>query len=247
MPRIAFFGGSFDPPHRGHLAIARAAADRYALDQVLFAPVAHQPLKGHNWKLGHAATPFEHRYAMTVLATQDDPRFIPSLLDAPRGPDWRQPNYTLDTLHRLHVFWTESNIAVTLFTLIGADSWLEIARWHGATELLAMCDWIVAARPGFPLDRAAHVLPPRVTADLVNKSADRGLLLHHSDGTTTFVHFLPYTHEDVAATDLRVEISSGKFDPDVLPPGVWDYIRKTQIYAPHPSEPVPTHEKHAKK
>lgn len=247
MSRVAFFGGSFDPPHRGHLAIARAAADRYELDQVLFAPVAHQPLKGHEWKLGRAATLFEHRYAMTVLATQDDPRFVPSLLDAPRDPDGRQPNYTLDTLLRLRASWTQSNIPATLFTLVGADSWLQIARWHGATELLAICDWIVAARPGFPLERAAHVLPPRVTADMVNKSTDRGLRLHHGDGAVTFVHFLPYTDEDVAATDLRDDLSSGNFNPDALPPGVWDYIRKTQIYAPQPSEPAPTHEEHSGK
>ena len=85
MRRIAFFGGSFDPPHRGHLAIATAAADLFALDQVLFATAGRQPFKGK-----FPATEFLHRYAMTALATQADPRFIPSLLDAPdRNADRR--------------------------------------------------------------------------------------------------------------------------------------------------------------
>src|SRR6185437_17066165 len=71
MRRIAFFGGSFDPPHCGHLAIAKAAANRFSLDKVLFAPVGKQPLKAAG-----ADAPFIHRYAMTVLATQTDARFI---------------------------------------------------------------------------------------------------------------------------------------------------------------------------
>src|SRR5579875_2005151 len=107
MQRIAFFGGTFDPPHLGHIAIAKAAADRFALDQILFAPVASQPLKDHT------ATSFLHRYAMTVLATQADPRFAPSLLDAPS----ETPNYTVDTLTRLRASFQQET---TLFMLIGA-------------------------------------------------------------------------------------------------------------------------------
>ncbi len=122
MRRIAFFGGSFDPPHRGHLAIAKAAADQFALDEVLFAPVAQQPLKS-----ALEATPFLHRYAMTALATQADARFVPSLLDAPRESGSPRPNYTVETLERLRISLAESTEPAMLFTLLGADSWLEIS------------------------------------------------------------------------------------------------------------------------
>lgn len=77
---IGFFGGSFDPIHRGHLALAQAAADRYSLRQVLFVTANVPP---HKQK--HPLTAFIHRYAMVALATQDEKRFVPSLLEAPES------------------------------------------------------------------------------------------------------------------------------------------------------------------
>ncbi len=75
---IGFFGGSFDPIHRGHLALAQAAASRYALRQVLFVPANVPP---HKQK--QPLTAFIHRYAMVALATQDERGFVPSLLEEP--------------------------------------------------------------------------------------------------------------------------------------------------------------------
>jgi nicotinate-nucleotide adenylyltransferase len=225
MRRIAFFGGSFDPPHRGHLAIARAAADRFALDEILFAPVGHQPLKAE-----HAVTPFVHRYAMTVLATQADPRFIPSLLDAPRESGPRQPNYTVDTLRHLRASLAESNNPTELFTLLGADSWLDIALWHQASRLLAMTDWIVAARPGFSLVTAERALPQQVIAKPSDNSSGRRLILHHADGSATAVMFLTDIQQDISATKLRDALEAHGADLDVLPSTVRDYIRKTGLY-----------------
>ncbi len=96
--RVAFFGGSFDPPHLGHLAVARAARAAFALDAVLFAPVGMQPLKPE----GSAAS-FEDRLAMTRLAIACEPGFEVSLVDAPRPAAGRKstPNYTIDTLEKL--------------------------------------------------------------------------------------------------------------------------------------------------
>src|SRR5271166_4689651 len=89
--RIAFFGGSFDPPHLGHLAVARAARAALGLDLVLFAPVGAQPLKPRG-----STAPFEDRLAMTRLAIHAEPGFAVSLADAPRPSG--APNYTLETL-----------------------------------------------------------------------------------------------------------------------------------------------------
>jgi nicotinate-nucleotide adenylyltransferase len=111
--RVALFGGTFDPIHRGHLAIAGAAADAFALDKVLFAPVGRQPLKG-----GGTPTGFGDRLAMVRLACEGDGRFVASEVDAPRG-DWT-PNYTVDTLQTLR--WEMPD--ATLFVLVGADSFL---------------------------------------------------------------------------------------------------------------------------
>jgi nicotinate-nucleotide adenylyltransferase len=138
--RVALFGGTFDPPHRGHLSIAAAAADAFGLDTVLFAPTAHQPLKPE------AAASFADRMAMLSLACLPDLRFAVSGLDAPR-PDGT-PNYTVDTLAALR----ELMPGETLFNLVGADSFLSMPRWREPQRLLELAEWIVVSRPGFPLE-----------------------------------------------------------------------------------------------
>src|SRR5579871_1826911 len=139
--RTALFGGTFDPPHLGHIGIARAAADAFSLDTVLFAPSGRQPLKVN----GHV-TPFGDRLAMTALACAADPRFAPSTLDAPRADD--EPNYTVDTLEALR---REMPNAI-LFNLVGADSFLSLPRWRAPDRLVELAEWIVVSRPGYPLD-----------------------------------------------------------------------------------------------
>jgi len=139
--RIALFGGTFDPPHRGHLAIATAAADAFALDEVLFAPAGRQPLKTDG-----APAPFADRIAMLCLACLPDPRFGVSKLDAPH-PDGT-PNYTVQTLTALHQLLPGD----TFFNLVGADSFLDLRRWREPDRLLELAEWIVVSRPGSALN-----------------------------------------------------------------------------------------------
>ncbi len=221
MKRIAFFGGSFDPPHRGHLAAATAAADKFSLDQVLFAPVGRQP-----FKLDHSATAFLHRFAMTALAVQTDPRFIPSMLNASGDRD-DKPDYTADSLDRTRA--SVSNTA-QLFTLVGADSWLEIARWHDSIRLLTLTDWIVAARPGFSLAQAERALPPTISFEPIRHVSGDALRLHHADAPDTHVYFLPDLHEESSATAFRESFISRHPDADTIPPAVNEYIHKCGLY-----------------
>jgi len=139
--RIALFGGTFDPPHLGHLAVATAAADAFQLDSILFAPAGRQPLK-----LNSTPSSFADRLAMTTLACAQDERFHASAIDAPR-PDGR-PNYTVDTLVELE----QTMPAVVLFNLVGADAFLSLPHWREPARLLALAEWIVVSRPGFSLD-----------------------------------------------------------------------------------------------
>jgi nicotinate-nucleotide adenylyltransferase len=173
---------------------------------------------------------------MTVLATQADTRFIPSLLDAPCESAPHQPNYTVDTLQRLHASLAESKKTTELFTLLGADSWLEIARWHQASRLLAMTEWIVAARPGFSLSSAEHALPPQVNAKPAEDRSGHRLILHHADGTATAVNFLPDVQEDISATELRDALETGGRDLEILPSAVREYVRKAGLYKDRHSE-----------
>jgi nicotinate-nucleotide adenylyltransferase len=148
--RIALFGGSFDPPHHGHIAIATAAADVFDLDQVLFAPVGQQPLKPD----GRPA-PFADRLAMVELACLSDARFAATDLDAPRLDG--SPNYTIETLATLRDAMPDAR----LFNLCGADSFLKLRSWREPERLLELAEWIVVSRPGFPLaDLSALCLTP---------------------------------------------------------------------------------------
>ncbi len=139
--RIAYFGGTFDPPHRAHLEVARAAADAFALDRVLLTPTGVQPLKSAAPAAGYA-----DRLAMTRLLCAGDPRLHVSEIDAPHGDG--SPNYAVDTLARLHRDIPDGR----LFALAGADSFLTLPRWRDPGLLLALAEWIVVSRPGFSLD-----------------------------------------------------------------------------------------------
>jgi nicotinate-nucleotide adenylyltransferase len=138
--RIALFGGSFDPPHAGHVALASAAADAFSLDKVLVAPVGRQPLK-----LGVHCASFADRMAMVALARQADPRLVPSDLDRPRADG--APNFTVDTLEAIQQEFPQAE----LFALIGADAYLGMSHWREPARLFELAQWIVAARPGFVL------------------------------------------------------------------------------------------------
>jgi nicotinate-nucleotide adenylyltransferase len=197
--RVALFGGSFDPPHHGHTAIAAAAADVFDLNQVLFTPVGRQPLKTEG-----APASFADRLAMVELACRADPRFAVSDLDAPRSDG--KPNYTVQTLATLH----EAMPDARLFNLVGADSFLNLPRWHEPERLLDLAEWIVVSRPGFPLaNLSALGLTPR----------QRGR-----------VHLLQSVHEDVAATNLRERLEAGDQCADVLDPAVSAYIEAHHLY-----------------
>ena len=148
--RVALFGGTFDPPHRGHLAIAAAAANAFRLHTVLFAPVGRQPLKSKG-----GASAFADRVAMVKLACAADVRFEVSQVDAPYADG--RPNYTVEALALLRAGMLRGR----LFNLVGADSFLHVRQWREPDRLLELAEWIVVSRPGFPLhDLEALKLTP---------------------------------------------------------------------------------------
>ena len=134
--RIGYFGGTFDPPHRGHMALARAAADAFHLDRVLFAPTGRQPLKEHA-----PLAEFADRLAMLRLMCRNDPRFEVLDTDAPHADG--TPNYTVDVLEALGRREPEAE----LYALVGVDSFLQLRRWRDPERLLALAEWIVVSRP----------------------------------------------------------------------------------------------------
>jgi nicotinate-nucleotide adenylyltransferase len=133
--RIAIFGGTFDPIHSAHLTIAREAADRFALDRVLFVPAGQPP-----HKCGATSAGYEDRYRMIELATSGDARFVPSRLEEGAGR-----SFSIDTIEKLRPTLAAAD---RLFFLIGADAFADIRTWRRWEDVVREVEFIVASRPG---------------------------------------------------------------------------------------------------
>ena len=219
---IGLFGGTFDPIHRGHVVVARAAAERFALKQVHFVPASKPPHKSV------ARTPYLHRFAMLALALQKEKDFIPSLLEAPDGSD--RPSYTLDTVKRAQ---QELGRAAKLFLILGIDAFKEIAIWHKATELLRTVEFIVASRPGFSLGDAAGALPkelqpPKSVLKTFAKGTGSGDLV--LDRGRVHLHLLPEVEAPFSSTAVRAAVAGKKSLARFVTPEVAEYIRKQHLY-----------------
>lgn len=217
--RIALFGGTFDPVHLGHLAVARVAADRFKLDRVYFVPADIPP---HKQK--RQLTDFQHRFAMLALATAEDQRFVPSLLDAYSG----HPNYSVETIRRLKSTLTKADKP---YFLIGMDAFRDIANWRKPAELLGECDFIVAARPGHSLGDVARSLPaalrpPEPMLRALSKQQSGTIAL---PGAT--VHLLDELRERASSTQIRAAAhKSAKQLGRYVPQLVAEYIKKENLY-----------------
>jgi nicotinate-nucleotide adenylyltransferase len=225
--RVALFGGSFDPPHCGHIGIAKAAADRLALDRVLMAPVGRQPLKRDQ-----VQSPFEDRLLMVQLACAHHPPLSASLIDAPRL-DGRY-NYTYDTLQLLRETLPQDD---QLFCLVGADSLQTLHHWHRAADALLLAQWIVAARPGFTLEALEPLLPAGVTAGEPEQGS--GCLRvplsrceMEGEPQQGSLWLLPGLNYEISGTELRAALAdhSAGIPQRILDPRVAEYARQHALY-----------------
>jgi nicotinate-nucleotide adenylyltransferase len=219
---IALFGGTFDPIHLGHMAVARAAQQRFQLGRVYFVPAYVPP-----HKLRQPITSFEHRYAMVALATAGEKSFVASLLESPEQ-DCRDANYTIDTVRRFKKTLGKSD---RLFFLIGIDAFLDIAKWREAEALLKETEFIVVSRPGFSLAEVGAALPEglrpsqEVARAMRRQPAVGDIVL---PGAT--IHLLKGVAEKVSATQIRNAAGKGRPLDQLVGPQVAEYIRKQGLY-----------------
>jgi nicotinate-nucleotide adenylyltransferase len=245
---IGLFGGTFDPVHRGHLALARAALEQCKLHHIYFVPANIPPHKQRQ-----PLSPFVHRYAMLALATAEEKAFLPSLLEAPdenaaalRGnvrtsarsgkaapgkileEKEEKPNYTIDTVRRLKQSCRSND---KLFLLIGMDAFAEIAKWHQAEALFRECEFVVASRPGYSLADVANALPeslrprPEVTRPFHKQAATGDLVLPGA-----IIHLLADLRQPASATAIRQAAAAGKSLGRFVDAPVAEYVRKMGLY-----------------
>lgn len=218
--RVAVYGGTFDPVHVGHAAVARSLLKLFGLDEVLFVPAYVAP-----HKRDRKVSPAFDRHAMLALATQGESRFCVSTIElsAPEKP------YTVETLTRFRETLGET---ARLFFVMGADSWEEITTWREWERVLSLADQLVVTRPGYelPTGHVTGAVRERVV-DVRGATPERVEDELNKDGGPR-VYLTDAVNVKMAATDVRAAVARGDWDAlgELVVPAVAEYIRKYGLY-----------------
>jgi nicotinate-nucleotide adenylyltransferase len=199
--RVGVFGGTFDPVHFGHLILAEQAREQARLDEVWFVPAARPP-----HKIEGDLTRFDQRCEMLALGTAGYPAFRVLELEKDRPG----PSYTVDTLTELHCQRPEAE----LWLLVGSDTLVDLGSWHEKQRLPELAGLLVMARPG-------HIIPD---AEYVR----RELALPPSAPLRLAIVDVPLI--DIASSDLRRRVATGRSIRYFLPRAVEMYIREKKLY-----------------
>lgn len=209
-PLLVFLGGTFDPVHLGHLAVARAAHARLQAP-VWLLPSADPP---HRSPTGAAAL---HRAAMLALAVDGCHGLGLDLAELERGV----PTRTIDTLRRVRAGRGDRQ---PIAFVLGADSFRALPEWKGWPDLLDEAHWVVAGRPGHPPGDLPAVLADEVPARLTQ---DARLLQATRGGR---ILLLEQPLHPASATRVRALVAAGGAWRDLVPPAVADYIVRHHLY-----------------
>ena len=216
MKRIAFFGGTFDPVHCGHITIAKRLLDLFRLDEFVFLPAFHAPHKPDR-----SPTSAYHRFAMLTLATSDERRMRVSTLEL----DHAVRRYTVDTLPEIIGRFPND----TIFFVMGADSWSDIRTWREWEKVLLMTNHIVVTRPGHEIgfDHVTDAVRDRIV-DL----RDLSIAPVVENGPPFRIYITDVVRLDVSATGIREDVRvDDRLDrDDDVPEEVAKYIEKYELY-----------------
>ena len=197
--KIGIMGGTFDPIHMGHLVMAEAVRMDYDLAKVIFIPTGTSP-----HKQGMSVTPALDRYIMTMMATYSNPYFFVSPIERDRPG----PSFTIDTVRALIA---EYGAGTEFYFLTGTDTVLELHTWNNIDELLELCHFVAASRPGQTASIAEEI------ERLGPKAKDR-------------VHRLTTPELEISSTDIRERVRQGKSIRYFVPENVEHYIHKEGLY-----------------
>jgi nicotinate-nucleotide adenylyltransferase len=202
-PRVALFGGSFNPIHIGHLIIARAVAEHLGIERTVLIPSASPPHKQANPELAAAS----HRLEMVRRAIDGEPGFECSDLEIRR----HGPSYTFDTVQ---AYREQLGPRAAIHWIIGGVTLPELHTWYRARELVDACTIVTAVRPGFEKPGLA-VLEPTLRSDQVAVLAR---------------NMLATPRIDISATQIRLRIRAGQSIRFLVPEAVHDYIQREGLY-----------------
>lgn len=187
--RIGILGGTFNPIHIGHLILAEEALWKLKLDKVIFVPSYLPPHKDEEGIIDA-----QHRFKMVTLAIDANSRFEVSRLEI----DLKQKAYSIDTIKKLKA---QYGPGAEYFFITGSDSLKELVSWKQIDEIFKISKFIVAKRPGFPID----VVPQDVQAVVI-------------------------TEIEVSASEIRKRLKENKSIRYLVPDNVREYIEKNGLY-----------------
>jgi nicotinate-nucleotide adenylyltransferase len=203
-------GGTFDPIHQGHLAIATHVRDALGLERILFVPAARPPHKP-----AAAVSRIEDRVAMVRLAIARRPGFELSLIEVERPG----PSYTADTVTELAARERAAGRTPDLTLILSDETFRDLPGWHAPEQLLASCRIAVVQRPGYA-------------------APDRSWLAAQAPGAADRVDFLEGPRLDISSTSIRKLVAEGRSIRDLVPPAVERYVAEHHLYR-RPNEPEP--------
>lgn len=204
------FGGTFDPPHYGHLRLAEDAAWEFGLERVLFIPSFSPPHKP-----GRMVTHCEHRLTMTRLACADNPLFEVSDWEVTKGG----PSYTVQTLDRFAL-----EFRAPPFFIMGTDSLRDISTWHDFERLFSLANFIVVPRPGLGFEEAWDTTPDSVRDGF---RTEAGQMVHKAE---TLLLKSSFQGLSVSSTMVRNTARRGGSVRYLTPESVRAYILAHSLY-----------------
>ena len=211
MEIIGIFGGTFNPIHNGHLALAQSALDTLHCSQIRFIPAAIPPHKAI------PAVTAQHRTNMVQLAIADHPEFILDTCELDRPG----PSYTIETLHLLHHRLPDQSLCL----IMGQDSYLKLPTWHRWTELLDYCHLLIVHRADVVHSLQLHVEHEGRLVDIAQAPQQ---FAEHAHG---FISYLPLAPPAISSTAIREAF--GKQETvaiDGIPEKVMHYIQENHLY-----------------
>ncbi len=198
--KYGIMGGTFDPIHIGHLVLAEEIRNKLKLNKVIFVPTGNPPHKESN-----NLTDSKHRYLMTLLATLSNPYFEVSAYEVNK----KGITYTIDTIK---AFKEKYNGNTDFYFITGADAILELSTWKDIDQLLELCKFIAATRPGFELEEMEREI--NRLGKKYNKS----------------IYTIPVAALRISSTNIRERIRENRTTRYLLPDNVINYIKKNDLY-----------------
>lgn len=217
--KIGLLGGTFDPVHNGHLAVAHHVLHELALDSIWFIPAALPPHKdGHGD--GREISSFSHRIAMLERAVSPYCAFVISDIEAKRST----PSYSIDTIN---ILLQQTGPEDEVYFIIGADAFFEIGTWKRYKELPVLVSFVIISRPGFGPDTIESVIRktfPGFTYNVLTKSWNS----LHCKGSFILQHMEPVP---ISSTEIRNKVRTGEDITGLVPAAVEDYILSRKLYS----------------